>query len=98
MENKKFCVISLVSVPVHVIADGLHRAAQVRNIHIPKKHLRWPIGCTFMLCGSGLAVISGGWGLPHSIHIIIDMVAYGVHGAGAVPFVNVIIKRFEMEG
>lgn len=86
-----------IAYPVHALADVAHAAAKLRGVHIPRKHLRWPIGMAFMVTGSGLAVISGGWGLSHGVHIVIDMFAYGVHGAGAVPFVNVVIRHLKLE-
>lgn len=83
--------------PVHRLADALHVVAVSKGFRVHKKHLRYPIGVIFMLTGSGVAVVSGEWVLPHMAHILVDMVAYGVHGAGAVPFVNVVIRRLKME-
>jgi hypothetical protein len=88
--------------PVNTIADALHHFTLVRNIEsrmlkFERRHYRFVIGLFFMLSGSGLAVSSGGFHLSHSSHIVVDMIAYAVHGCGAVPFVNIIIKKLALE-
>ncbi len=76
--------------PVRTLSDVLHGAGRFEREH--HRHTRFVIGTAFMLVGSGIAVSSGSLGLPHFGHVIVDMVAYGIHGCGAVPFVDTIIK------
>lgn len=81
--------------PVRTVSDALHGVGRFEAAH--HKHTKFVVGSAFMLVGSGLAVSSGSFALPHLGHIVVDMVAYGIHGCGAVPFVDVIVQAVRIK-
>lgn len=87
-------VLRVVCYPVHVAADLLH----MRFSKFEKKHWRFVVGLAFMTTGSTIAVSSGSWGLPHPLHIMVDVIAYFIHGLGCAPFMQVIVAFLNLEG
>lgn len=88
-------VLRIVGHPIHVIAERLHVAADGK---IEKKHLRYVIGGFMMVAGSSMAVGASVIHVSPLGHIVVDLVAYAVHGCGAVPFITHVVRHFELEG
>ncbi len=88
-------VLRVVGRPICFIAERLHIASDGR---IEKRKLRYVIGGVMMICGSGAAVGASHLHLPPVGHMFVDLVAYAVHGCGAVPFVTNVVRSLELEG
>ncbi len=87
---------AIVCHPVHATADALHGFA-TRFVALKKHHSRFFVGLFFMVAGSSLAVSGGALVSSHAAHVALDLIAYAVHGMGAVPFVNVGIRMLALE-
>lgn len=88
-------VMRIIGHPVQVIAERLHIYSDGR---IEKRRLRYIIGGVMMVTGSSMAV---GASLihVHAIgHIAVDIVAYAIHGCGAVPYITHIVRGWQLEG
>lgn len=88
-------VLRVIGRPICVIAERLHIASDGR---IEKRKLRYVIGGIMMICGSGAAVGASYIHLPPIGHVAVDLIAYAVHGCGAVPFVTNVVRSLELEG
>lgn len=88
-------VLRFIGHPICVIAERLHIASDGR---IEKRSLRYIIGGMMMVVGSSMAVGAGVIHLSPAGHIVVDLVAYAVHGCGAVPYITHVVRHFELEG
>lgn len=88
-------VMRFVGRPICVIAERLHIASDGR---IEKHKLRYIIGGIMMVSGSSMAVGASIIHLNAIGHIVVDIVAYAIHGCGAIPYITHVVRRFELEG
>ena len=88
-------ILRIVGHPIHIIAERLHIASDGR---IEKKQVRYVVGGFMMVVGSSMAVGASVLHVSPFGHIVVDLVAYAIHGCGAVPYITHVVRHFELEG
>ena len=88
-------ILRVIGHPIHIIAERLHIASDGR---IEKKQVRYIVGGFMMVAGSSMAVGATALHVSPVGHIVVDLVAYAIHGCGAVPYITHVVRHFELEG
>ncbi len=58
--------------------------------HHPLSHRMW-VGLVVMMSGVSVAHMAGG--LPHLLALVVDMLGYGIHALGAVPYLEWLLEE-----
>lgn len=101
--RKQSVVVGIVEAVMHPVEymarkTGCVEAPKCRRKQAKRhRRLKYLIGSGLMTAGSALALNAGLFATTHVGHVLVDVMAYGVHGIGSTPFVLRVVKALALE-